>query len=616
MTDQTLFDLSRSARETGFYCTLGPSGDGPDGGFADPGAILVTGKDSGPFLHAQLTNDVTGLAPGQGNLSARVRRTGHLLNWFSVHCMPASSADEPLRFLLILERSCVAGLMADLDGYLFADQVQLEDHTDRYEWHMIQGPRAAAMASSALGPLAGADWESVAAESIHRCAADWLPAGSLVIARSFTGDPGFLLLFPAADPVATNLGETLRNAAREHDLATPVPAVRDALLETLRIEAGLIRVGADTPGKERLLPETGLERQTVSYTKGCYLGQEVIARVRTYGSVAYGLMGLVVRGVAERESDDAATTLARIPEPGADLLLDEQGNRVGQWTSRAASPLIDQAIALAYLDRTHRTPGSIHQLRGIDGPLRCTVTLLPFHRAHNLDEQVGALYDRAVRSFAEGDGETALSLLEQALRLDPSFEDGYEAVGVILGRSERFHEAIDFFRRLEEVAPDEPIVNTNLSLYYMKLGDKTTAEAEAARALEKDLARSTGDDRSSTERAEEAQAQRRQDALRKKEMFAQVLEIDAEDGVALFGLGNALATLNEFEQAESFYSRASAAQKDNSAVYLEWGKTLERLDQPERALEVYARGLEVAARKGDFMPLKEMEHRKLLLSPN
>ena len=66
------------------------------------------------------------------------------------------------------------------------------------------------------------------------------------------------------------------------------------MLELLRIEAGIVRVGPDTRGRKRILPETGLEQHTVSYTKGCYLGQEVIARVRTYGALPFGLRGLVL----------------------------------------------------------------------------------------------------------------------------------------------------------------------------------------------------------------------------------------------------------------------------------------------------------------------------------
>ena len=107
--------------------------------------------------------------------------------------------------------------------------------------------------------------------------------------------------------------------------------------------------------------------------------------------------------------------------------------------------------------------------------------------------------------------------------------------------------------------------------------------------------------------------QQRADAQRKKEMFEQVLEIDPEDPIALFGMGNALAALDEWEPAARAYGKASVVEPDNSAVYLAHGKVLEKLSRAGEAEGVYRAGMEVASRKGDLMPLKEMEHRVLLL---
>jgi len=116
------------------------------------------------------------------------------------------------------------------------------------------------------------------------------------------------------------------------------------------------------------------------------------------------------------------------------------------------------------------------------GPsLSARVVLLPFYKASDLKSRVAFLHDRAIRLFAEQHDDKAVELLMEALRLDPAFADGYEALGMSMGRTGRFHEAIDIFKRLEEVAPDEPMVHTNLSLYYMKLGDKQAAEEAATR---------------------------------------------------------------------------------------------------------------------------------------
>jgi tetratricopeptide (TPR) repeat protein len=158
------------------------------------------------------------------------------------------------------------------------------------------------------------------------------------------------------------------------------------------------------------------------------------------------------------------------------------------------------------------------------------------------------------------------------------------------------------------------MVNTNLSLYFMKIGEKETAEAEAAKAMQKSMAKSSGRSLDGESLDAVLAEQKRSDALRKKEMFAQVLEIDPEDPVALFGLGNALSVLGEWDDAARLYAAAAQAQKDNSAVYLAWGKALEQLGRQREAEPIYRAGMEVASRKGDLMPLKEMEHRVLLLS--
>ena len=97
-------------------------------------------------------------------------------------------------------------------------------------------------------------------------------------------------------------------------------------------------------------------------------------------------------------------------------------------------------------------------------------------------------------------------------------------------------------------------------------------------------------------------------------MFGQVLEIDADDGVALFGMGNAMVILGDLEEAAEAYLRAEGVDPENSAIYLAHGKVLEKLELFEEALAIYRTGMEVASRKGDLMPLGEMEHRALLLS--
>jgi folate-binding protein YgfZ len=538
------------------------------------GALLVTGADAGAFLQAQLTSDLAALGAGAGQLSARLDRKGALMAWFSLHRLPEQGQPFP-SYLAILPRHEIPALAADLHHYVIGEDVLIEDVSNEFNGVVVQGPGAAAMT------------EDLTDYSVRAETAGW------IIARSFTGDPGFLRLVP-------------RGAAPD----SPWPVVADdqdgrAAWHWLRVEAGWPLLGTDLAPGARVLPQTGLEDRTVSATKGCYLGQEVVARIRTYGSVPQALRGLAF-------TDLPGDALPAFPEPES-ALVDAAGARLGAWASGALSVAWERPVALAYLGREHRAPGTLLEVTLADGAhARAEVTLLPFHDATDQAERARRLHERAVHLFSRGEDARAVGLLEEAIGLDPTYGEAYEALGVILGRSERFHEAIDIFKRLEEIAPDEPMVHTNLSLFSMKIGDKDEAERQKALATMKRFA-GLDDEKEAHERTEAEAADRRADAERKLAMFAEVLDIDPDDPLALMGLGNALVTLERLDEAEPHLARACVVQKDNSAAFAAHGKVLERLGRTAEARAVFAAGVKVASLKGDLMPLREMEHRLLVL---
>ena len=570
---------------------------------AQIGAVQITGPDAASFLHSQTTNDVVALAAGQGHANARVERTGHVVSSFSLHALPTDG------YLALLERSGVDALIDALDRFLFADKVEIADVSDDYTWLTLQGPRAPDVAQGVFGTLSFEAWQSLpeyAVRQLRRARKEHslaVPEGTLAIRRSLSGDIGYIFAIPGDAP---GFSDVIAVVSEQQDVVVVEGTDLSEALETLRMEAGIVRIAADAAGRPRLLPETGLEQRAVSYTKGCYLGQEVIARIRTYGSIPRALRVLIFE----------AAELDQLPPPGSKLTIGDD-TKAGEIASRTYSPLVSAPIAFAYLSRNHRTPGNIIEIASGAIRLRARVALPPLYSAPDLAARVQYLYDRAIRTFAGGDQVGATVFLEEALSLDPGFADGYETIGVILGRTGRFHEAIDFFRRLEEVAPDEPMVNTNLSLYYMKIGDRTTAEAEAAKATTKGFSKLAsgrkGDTKSAAEVAKEQLQARLQDAQRKKDMFSKVLAFDPLDPIALFGIGNAMSLLGEHQKAVDALDKAVEVDKNNSAVYLAKGKALEAMDRPAEALEVYTAGMDVASRRGDLMPLKEMEHRVLLL---
>jgi folate-binding protein YgfZ len=566
----------------------------------DLGLVLAAGPDCLEFLQARLTSDVRALAPGQGQLSCKLTGRGQLVSYFSLHRLPERGQPFP-SFFLLLNRNDVPVLLEDLEATLIGEDVLLEDVSTQFEGVLAQGPEASALLEQVLGrpePDEVPEYSLRVPESLS----PGLPTDLLILARSFTGDPGRLLLWGTGSSKEEFTDQFLDSARRREMVVLDAEAASRTAWRWLTVDAGWLCLGRDLEPARVVLPQTGLEQQVVSATKGCFPGQEVVARIRTYGSVPTALRGLEF----EMENGPAP---GELPGPGRALKM--AGKKIGSWATGAWSPTRKRTIALAFLDRDHRTPGTRLEVETDIGPVAAEVLHLPFYQAANHRQRARHLYEQAIRLFSGGDDLGAVDLLEEALRLDPRLPEAYEALGVILGRSERYLQAIDIFRRLEEVAPHEPMVHTNLSLFYMKIGDKEEAERQKAKATLKRFAGTDPAEARAMERM--ASAARQDEARRKIGMFNAVLDIDPADPLALMGMGKALAELEDFDQAEKYLAEALRIQVDNSSLYAARGKVLEALQRPAEAAEIYRRGVVVASLRGDFMPLKDMEHRLGLL---
>ncbi|HEY5870215.1 MAG TPA: glycine cleavage T C-terminal barrel domain-containing protein, partial [Candidatus Tectomicrobia bacterium] len=214
----------------------------------------------------------------------------------------------------------------------------------------LQGPRAAELLARATG-------QEVPALQMYASAACQI-AGHVVccMRRSYTGELGYLLrTAPAALPEVWNVLWAHREVCK-------VQAVGLEMLDVARIEAGIPVYGRDMT-EETIPVEANLEA-ALSYTKGCYIGQEVIARIEARGHVNRKLVGLLL--------DDT-----RLPEPGAKIVSPQR--EVGWITSSAYSPARLQNIALGYVRREVVTPGTPLEVRTQDSSLHATVADLPFY---------------------------------------------------------------------------------------------------------------------------------------------------------------------------------------------------------------------------------------------
>jgi folate-binding protein YgfZ len=231
---------------------------------------------------------------------------------------------------------------------VFAEEVQVRDATDEFAAVAVVGPDAAAAIRTACG-IVGADvLASIAQPGGVRTTIRGRQA--IVLRISDTGEAGFELLVPPGD----------MSAVREALASAGAVELDEATAEAIRIESGIPRFHRDMD-EETIPLEAGIESTAISFTKGCYVGQEVVVRVlhRGHGRVARRLVGLVF---------DAGGVVS----PGAPVKVD--GRDIGQVTSATWSPALDRTIALAYVHRELVNPGTSVEASG----LAAHVAALPF----------------------------------------------------------------------------------------------------------------------------------------------------------------------------------------------------------------------------------------------
>ncbi len=293
------------------------------------GRLRVRGDDAVRFLHSMTTNDIVALAVGAGCRAAMLTVKGKTLGDLVVY-----RVEDHL--VLETEPELRQKLHRVFDQHVVMDDVEIDDITDDSAELGIYGEDAASVVGAALGqslPLL-APWHHTLIRGIRVAAAPDL------------GMPGFHLF-----GTANELGQ----------LAVVGEHLDDGSWEVLRIEAGRPRYGLDVD-EDRLILEAHLE-DAVSLDKGCYLGQEVVARATTRGHINRKLVGLFIDG------DGPITPKSRLSGPGRD--------DAGLVTSSGASRRLG-TIALGYVHRTLWEPGTVLELHDGAAVRHAEVTTLPF----------------------------------------------------------------------------------------------------------------------------------------------------------------------------------------------------------------------------------------------
>jgi folate-binding protein YgfZ len=316
------------------------------------GRVEVGGTEAVQFLNGLITNDVKTLEEGAWTRAAFPNVQGRLIASARVLRLAGD------KFLFDTEAATHERILKTLGRFTLAGDFRVTDLTDELALVSLQGAQARSVLRATLGE------EAARMERGRVLGVKWNDRTLHLIRATHTAEDGFDLFVNAAD--AASLWAALCDSGAR-------PFGFDAL-EILRIEAGEPRYGVDMDETNVVLE--AVSSDAVSFTKGCYVGQEIIARIHWRGHVAKKLAGLTFDEQGEAKRDDKVRTT--------------DGKEIGRLTSPAFSPRLNRQIALGYIKYDYLAPQTpVHVYSG-DTELAAHVTEIPFVRGSWYEENMNA----------------------------------------------------------------------------------------------------------------------------------------------------------------------------------------------------------------------------------
>jgi aminomethyltransferase len=302
------------------------------------GRLWLHDRDRTALLHRLSTNDIEGLQPGQGTQTVLTNHNGRIIDVLTVHVL----MDQVLLVTSPQQRTGVANLLRK--NIFFNDKIKLEDANASVGQLSLYGPQSEAILRTLTeAPLAELPLHHIAVDQVGDARA-WITRAKPLGGMGFT-------LYMLADDMPLIWAALLQAGARP---------MGQAAYDMLRVEAGYGAYGREL-SLEYIPLETGLW-DAVNFKKGCYVGQEIIARMESRGRLAKQLRGVRLSAPLE------------VP-PGQPIKLDVGGKEVGDLTSTTDSPRFGP-IGLAYVRTAHAAPGTQVGFAGSD--VMGEVVALPF----------------------------------------------------------------------------------------------------------------------------------------------------------------------------------------------------------------------------------------------
>ena len=308
------------------------------------GRLRLTGNDRAQYLHRIISNDVEGVAVGEGNYATILTNRGKIIADMKVYVFEDSIGIET-------NAETTSILYQELDKYLIADDVTIEELTERTGAVGVHGPKSAELLQEVYGFDVGdlPEYHSVVHEIDGR--------RIVCVRANETGEVGYNLC--TASESMEWLWDTFLTKGRAFS-AEPVGLTA---LNSLRIEAGIPRYGAEL-GDSVFPLEAELEG-AISFEKGCYIGQEIVARMQYRGHPNRLLRGFEITSDAPPQSGDR---------------LFDGDKEIGWLTSAVVSPTLGKTIGMGYVRVAFTDEGSQVEVQTAGSRVDATVRLLPFYQ--------------------------------------------------------------------------------------------------------------------------------------------------------------------------------------------------------------------------------------------
>ena len=334
-----------------------------------------------------------------------------------------------------------------------------------------------------------------------------------------------------------------------------------------------------------LINNSRLFELSLSLNKGCYPGQETVLKINSRRGAAYSEV------LIQTEMETFKGSISIFGKKIRDI------ENCFQWKGSyfsSAKLLRDFRVADLKID-------FIQNSEEIEGFVR----YYPLLSSSN-ESKSHELFYEATDCFKKDDLEQAEAKLRLAIDLDPQFADAYESLGVMLGRLERYQEAIDLMDQLSKIDARSVLAHTNKSLFLMRLGKIDEAEEQKSLATVKSFQK-FGDEARLKEELQKQQQLKEDEWVKRESMFAQVLEIDSEDTLANYGIGSIAVEKKNWDKAVDHLEKVLKQDPGYSVAYLSLGFAYKGLGEKLMAEKIWREGIKIAAQKGDLMPANQMQ---------